>query len=223
MWNSFVGWLKSDPSGSRRLRDDYDLHNVVLGTGSSGTVFRATRRSDGTEFAAKKISTVGMNLNDRAYLHREVQILKELDHPHILRLIDVVEESDATYLVTELIRGGELFDRIVNKSRYTEREARGLVTILLETLKHLHANGVVHRDLKPENLLMRYEEGDDTDFVIADFGLAKSTHQKTSRRDSDARGRWDSPQWLARESGGVPSVGIGRRGSFERARRVAGQ
>jgi serine/threonine protein kinase len=58
------------------------------------------------------------------------------------------------YIVTELVAGGELFDRIVAKTHYTEKEARDLVKMFLETMMYMHEAGVVHRDLKPENLLL---------------------------------------------------------------------
>ena len=64
------------------------------------------------------------------------------------------EEGSDFYIVTELVSGGELFDRIVSKSHYTEKEARDLIKIMLETLAYMHENDVVHRDLKPENLLL---------------------------------------------------------------------
>lgn len=64
------------------------------------------------------------------------------------------EEGSDFYIVTELVQGGELFDRIVSKSHYTEKEARDLIKTLLETLAYLHESNVVHRDLKPENLLL---------------------------------------------------------------------
>ena len=70
------------------------------------------------------------------------------------RLLEVFEEGSDFYIVTELVSGGELFDRIVSKSHYTEKEARDLIKIMLETLAYMHENDVVHRDLKPENLLL---------------------------------------------------------------------
>jgi serine/threonine protein kinase len=76
--------------------------------------------------------------------------------------------------VTELVAGGELFDRIVAKTHYTEKEARDLVKMFLETMMYMHEAGVVHRDLKPENLLL-CSETDDSDIKIADFGFAKKT------------------------------------------------
>lgn len=69
-------------------------------------------------------------------------------------LIEVFEEGSDFYVVTELLEGGELFDRIVHKTYYTEKECRDLIKVLLETLNYLHGNNIVHRDLKPENLLL---------------------------------------------------------------------
>jgi serine/threonine protein kinase len=70
------------------------------------------------------------------------------------RLFEVFEEGAEFYIVTELVQGGELFDRIVSKSHYTEKEARDLVKLFLETMAYMHEADVVHRDLKPENLLL---------------------------------------------------------------------
>lgn len=72
----------------------------------------------------------------------------------VIRLYEVFEESGEFYIVTELVEGGELFDRIVSKSKYSEKEARDLVKLFLETMAYMHDADVVHRDLKPENLLL---------------------------------------------------------------------
>lgn len=71
-----------------------------------------------------------------------------------------------------MVEGGELFDRIVSKTHYTEKEARDLVKLFLVTMNYMHKNGIVHRDLKPENLLL-VSDSDDSDIKIADFGFAK--------------------------------------------------
>lgn len=72
----------------------------------------------------------------------------------VFRLYETFDEGTDYYIVTELVEGGELFDRIVSKAHYTEKEARDLIKSLLETLNYMHTTGVVHRDLKPENLLL---------------------------------------------------------------------
>ena len=83
----------------------------------------------------------------------EVTTLKSLDHPHIMRLVDVLETSSRFYIITELMRGRELFDNIAERGRFTEFDAAGVVRRLAEALAHMHARGAVHRDLKPENVM----------------------------------------------------------------------
>ena len=85
--------------------------------------------------------------------------------------------AKASSPVTEVVVGGELFDRICEKVPYTEGEARELVVTLLKTLGYLHKMKIAHRDLKPENLLLR-GKANDTDVVLADFGFAKVTEGK---------------------------------------------
>ncbi len=80
-------------------------------------------------------------------------MLKLVQHPHIVRLEDVYETPTTMYIVMELLEGGELFDRIVGRSRFSEDEARRLARPLIEAVAYLHSLGIVHRDIKPENIL----------------------------------------------------------------------
>jgi len=105
-------------------------------------------------------------------LKDEIGILKELNHGHIIRLYDTFEDMSEYYLVTEMMTGGELFDRIVAKSYYSEKEARDVCKILFSALAYCHSKKVAHRDLKPENLLL-VSQDDDLQIKIADFGFAK--------------------------------------------------
>jgi serine/threonine protein kinase len=104
-------------------------------------------------------------------LHREIDIMKKLKHPHIVQLLDLFETKDNLYLVLELVEGGELFDRIVERGHYSERDAADIVKQMLQGTQYMHDNGVAHRDLKPENVLCGGPEG--TIVKIADFGLSK--------------------------------------------------
>ena len=84
----------------------------------------------------------------------------------------------AIYLVMELIRGGDLFDRIVEKERYTEVQARRLFRRILTAVHYLHDDqGIVHRDLKPENILV-VDRRSDVNIKLTDFGLAKNMTAK---------------------------------------------
>jgi len=107
-------------------------------------------------------------------VRNEIAVLKKVSqgHKNILTLQDYFETINNLYLVTDLALGGELFDRICAKGNYYERDAAHLVRSITDAVSYLHDNGIVHRDLKPENLLFR-TRAEDSDLLIADFGLSK--------------------------------------------------
>jgi calcium-dependent protein kinase len=95
-----------------------------------------------------------------------------LDHPNILKLYEYFEDEKNFYIITEMCKGGELFDKIVEKEFFTEPEAAHLFKQILQGVNYCHSKNIVHRDLKPENFL--YEtKADDSDIKIIDFGLSK--------------------------------------------------
>ncbi|KAF6779224.1 hypothetical protein AHF37_01233 [Paragonimus kellicotti] len=105
-------------------------------------------------------------------LDNEIHVLQRLQHPNIVQLLDVLEDEQCYYLVMELVTGGELFDRIVQKGSYTERDASSLIRQVLLATEYMHSRGVVHRDLKPENLLY-YDQTEGSKIMVSDFGLSK--------------------------------------------------
>ncbi|OQR83323.1 calcium/calmodulin-dependent protein kinase [Achlya hypogyna] len=153
------------------FEQQYSLGKVI-GAGTFSTVKEAVHKPTGQKYAIKCIKKAGLTVNEIQALTTEVVILKQMKHPNIMILHDFFSEPDYYYLVTELMEGGELFDRIVEKSYYTEREARDLVKLLLEAIRYCHDINVVHRDLKPENLLLT-SMTDDASIKLADFGFAK--------------------------------------------------
>ena len=105
-------------------------------------------------------------------LQSEVDILSQLDHPNVVKLYEIFDEGDCLYLVMELMVGGELFDRIVEREHYSEKEAADTIRPLVDAIRYCHSMGIVHRDLKPENLLYGSRDGGAT-LKISDFGLAR--------------------------------------------------
>uniref|UniRef100_A0AAV1UX67 non-specific serine/threonine protein kinase n=1 Tax=Peronospora matthiolae TaxID=2874970 RepID=A0AAV1UX67_9STRA len=141
-----------------------------LGCGRFAKVCEATHNLTGVKSAVKIIDKSTLKGHERELLRTEIAILKLVHHPRIIRLSDVYEDRQFIFIVMELVSGGELLDRIVQRARYTEAEARVVMHSLLESVHYLHQLGIVHRDLKPENILC----GDSlTEIKIADFGLAK--------------------------------------------------
>ena len=129
-------------------------------------------RDTNIKYAIKIFEKKNLSKLDTEALTIEINILKTLQHSHIIKLYNVYDESKHYYLITELVVGGELFDRIVSKKQYTEKEARDVCMILFGALDYCHERRVVHRDLKPENILLLNNESD-TDLKLADFGFAK--------------------------------------------------
>jgi serine/threonine protein kinase len=109
---------------------------------------------NGSLYAAKIITKAKLSIQDDLALRDEIGALNTLNHNNIIQLYDVFDENDYYYLVTELMCGGDLFDRIVTKVTYNEREARDVCRILFQAIEHCHEYNIAHRDLKPENILL---------------------------------------------------------------------
>jgi len=131
------------------------------------------KKKDGKEFAIKCIKKEMVEGEDIKLLRREVQIMKKLDHPNILKLFEVYEDEKQFFLVMELVKGKELFDKIVERGMYSERDASNIIYQVVSAVEYLHECGIAHRDLKPENLLSAGEEENEV-VKIADFGFSKS-------------------------------------------------
>jgi calcium/calmodulin-dependent protein kinase I len=141
-----------------------------IGRGSFSTVKKGKNKQTGKEFAIKCIQKKFIKLH---LLEREIKIMKQLKHPHILPLVEVYENKENIYLVLELVTGGELFDKIVEKGNYNEKEASQIIKQILSAVEYLHSQGVVHRDLKPENLLCSETKDQNLHIYVADFGLSR--------------------------------------------------
>ncbi|KAK2147207.1 hypothetical protein NP493_3487g00011 [Ridgeia piscesae] len=101
----------------------------------------------------------------------ELNVLRRVRHMYIIQLIEVFDSKEKLYMVMELATGGELFDRIIAKGSFTERDATRVLNMVLDGVRYLHSLGIAHRDLKPENLLY-YHPGQDSKILITDFGLS---------------------------------------------------
>jgi len=162
-----------DAASGAKFGHVYTLKGV-LGTGAFSTVKEGLHKNapPGISYAVKIVDRNKLTEEDAAALLDEVAILKEFEHAHVIKLFDFFEEPNTYYLVMERMSGGELFDRIVAKLYYNEKEARDVCKTLLDAVNYCHVNHVAHRDLKPENLLLSSEDND-SDIKIADFGFAK--------------------------------------------------
>jgi calcium/calmodulin-dependent protein kinase I len=151
--------------------DCYELGDE-LGSGAYAVVKVGTHRSTGKSYAIKIVEIESMEAADLEALHIEIMVMSRLNHPNIVRLYETYRESEYYYLVTEKMMGGELLDRVVQKTFYNEKEARDTCKILFQAMSYCHSKRIAHRDLKPENLLLQSDDND-WDLKIADFGFAK--------------------------------------------------
>ncbi|XP_062296628.1 ribosomal protein S6 kinase alpha-5 isoform X2 [Scomber scombrus] len=147
---------------------EMDLKDCVLGEGSFSICRRCTHKKTGQKYAVKIVSK-----RMEAQTQREIAALKLCDgHPNIVKLHEIYHDQLHTYLVLELLGGGELLERIRRKQHFSETEASRIMRKLVSAVSHMHDVGVVHRDLKPENLLFT-DESENSEIKIIDFGFAR--------------------------------------------------
>uniref|UniRef100_A0A673KW08 non-specific serine/threonine protein kinase n=1 Tax=Sinocyclocheilus rhinocerous TaxID=307959 RepID=A0A673KW08_9TELE len=144
----------------------YDIERT-LGKGNFAVVKLARHRITKTEVAIKIIDKTQLDAVNLEKIYREVQIMKMLDHPHIIKLYQVMETKNMLYLVTEYAKNGEIFDYLAKHGRLSEPEARRKFWQILSAVEYCHNLNIVHRDLKAENLLL---DGH-MNIKIADFGF----------------------------------------------------
>ncbi|KAM8926939.1 serine/threonine-protein kinase SIK2 isoform 2-T2 [Pelodytes ibericus] len=144
----------------------YDIERT-LGKGNFAVVKLARHRITKTEVAIKIIDKSQLDAVNLEKIYREVQIMKMLDHPHIIKLYQVMETKNMLYLVTEYAKNGEIFDYLANHGRLNESEARRKFWQILSAVEYCHSHNIVHRDLKAENLLL----DNHMNIKIADFGF----------------------------------------------------
>ncbi|XP_033878117.1 ribosomal protein S6 kinase alpha-1 isoform X1 [Acipenser ruthenus] len=149
------------------FNDGYNVKEDI-GVGSYSVCKRCVHKTTNTEYAVKIID------KSKRDPCEEVEILLRYgQHPNILTLKDVYDDGKQVYLVTELMRGGELLDKLLKQKYFSEREASAVLYTITKTVEYLHCQGVVHRDLKPSNILYVDESGNPESIRICDFGFAK--------------------------------------------------
>uniref|UniRef100_A0A8C6DPE2 non-specific serine/threonine protein kinase n=1 Tax=Moschus moschiferus TaxID=68415 RepID=A0A8C6DPE2_MOSMO len=164
--------LSAAPAGSGQGQQKplrvgfYDIERT-LGKGNFAVVKLARHRVTKTQVAIKIIDKARLDSSNLEKIYREVQIMKLLNHPHIIKLYQVMETKDMLYIVTEFAKNGEMFDYLTSNGHLSESEARKKFWQILSAVEYCHSHNIVHRDLKTENLLL---DGN-MDIKLADFGF----------------------------------------------------
>lgn len=182
----FEGKLSFDPV----VTEKYEI-KALIGRGSFSRVVRVEHKKTKQPYAIKMIKVRG----GKDVFESEVAVLRKVKHEYIVQLHEVYECPERVYLVMELATGGELFDRIVCRGSFTERDATRVMYMVLDGVRYLHSLGITHRDLKPENLLY-YHPGNDSKIMITDFGLSNTRQNSDSETMDTTCG---TPEYIAPE------------------------
>lgn len=165
-------------------------------------VWRAVSREDDAVHALKVVFWGDPDVKEhhQKILKKEVQILRELDHPHVVRLLEAQDSPMCLILVLEYLKGGGLLEQLYEVEHYTEAQAAHLFRQILSAIAHMHERGIIHRDVKPENAVFaetlagaRAAKQEPT-LKLVDFGLAR--HYSSQR---SVKARLGSPGFMAPE------------------------
>ncbi|RYR36578.1 hypothetical protein Ahy_A09g041546 isoform B [Arachis hypogaea] len=194
------------PHQTPRLRDHY-LLGKKLGQGQFGTTYLCTQKSTGKLYACKSIPKRKLLCQeDYEDVWREIQIMHHLsEHPNVVQIQGTYEDSVFVHIVMELCAGGELFDRIIQKGHYSEREAVKLIKTIVGVVEACHSLGVMHRDLKPENFLFD-TPNEDAKMKATDFGLSVFYKPGQSFHDVVGSPYYVAPEVLCKQYG--PEVDV---------------
>jgi calcium-dependent protein kinase len=169
--------LKTDlKSNLLRARTDVkfaDVYSIdeVIGEGSIGSISLVTKKDSQEHFAMKTISLTRVTQGARDELRNEIEILRRLDHPNIVRPLEVFEEKQRLYLVMELCTGGDLYE-FNARTDGKEADAAAVIATLVSAISYAHANRIIHRDLKFENVLF-HDNSRGSEVKLIDFGLSQ--------------------------------------------------
>ena len=170
-YNEWISKLKI-ATGFINLLEIYEIKNKI-GRGKFGLVKLGINKKTGEKVAIKILKKSSMDSLDLELERTEIEILKICQHPNIIRLIQVFENSDYLYIITEYCSGGDLLSYLTKRDfKLKEKRASNIIHQMATAVYYMHNFGVVHRDLKPENVLM-VNSDENSDIRILDFGLSK--------------------------------------------------
>jgi calcium-dependent protein kinase len=178
------------------ILDKYSVEKEI-GAGGYARCLLLKNKTTGQQYACKEL--LKNKLNNVASLKSEIQILIKLDHPNIIKLYEIYENDNYIYLVMELCTGGELFDRIIQKTeqgkQFTEKEVAQIFQQMMSAINYCHSNKIVHRDLKPENLLLANKD-ENSPIKVIDFGMSRIFNDKQAMFDKVGTAYYISPEVL---------------------------
>ena len=166
-----------------KLLESYDVIRQ-LGKGGFGKVYEVRHKKTGEIRACKHLSK--LNIKNLEKFKNEIELLRKMDHPNIVKLYEIFESDRSLYLIMEECKGGEVFSKIIErinaKLMYSEKDAANIIKQVISCINYCHNKNICHRDLKPENLLY-LKDGPEKDNLIKviDFGLSQNANKLKSK------------------------------------------
>ena len=203
--------LEEFNSPSKSFKSNY-TKLCKLGNGSFGKVYKAKEIKTDKIIAVKQIPIQNMEKNYKLIL-KEINVLKNLSHPNIVKYYKFYEENDKIYIIMEYLEGGSLKDFIKNqKNKINEDICRIIIKQILKALSYLHYScDICHRDIKPENIMFKYKD-DINDIKLIDFGLSSNSFEKKNYLDNCGTLIYMAPEQISNKiyskSVDIWSVGI---------------
>ena len=149
----------------------------ILGKGGFGTVTLVEDKRTGAKKAMKELHKSSLSKEDERIMLKEVNTLSQIDHPHIMKVYELIESPNSYNIITELIPGGELLEMLGREKKLTESLAARFMYETMSAVSYCHQRKIVHRDLKPQNLLLT-SRGPDASIKVIDFGIADKMNSK---------------------------------------------
>lgn len=180
----------------KAFQEEYKI-GKNLGSGAFGEVRKVIHRAT-NENRAVKIFRKDLAVSDSSQkkLMEEINILRSLDHPNIIRVYEFFEDNKRFYIVMEQCSGGELFEEILKRQNFGEPQAAIILQQLFSAVAYLHDNGIIHRDLKPENILLE-ESRDIMNIKVIDFGTAVRVDQSKTIKGAIGTAYYIAPEVLS--------------------------
>ena len=161
-------------SGNEINPEKIYIKKKLLGSGAFGEVWLVHHKNLNRDFAMKIIKKRKNKSNEEKEILNEIEILKRLDHPKILKIIDFYSKIKKYYIITEYCPEGELFNEIIKVGRFDEGQTAFIINQILKAISYCHRNQIIHRDIKPENIMItKREKNGCLQVKLIDFGTAK--------------------------------------------------
>ena len=172
----------------------------ILGTGAFGEVWLVKHKDLKKDFAMKLIKKRKNKPAEEKEILNEIQILKNLDHPKILKILDFFSTSTLYYIITEYCPDGELFNEIIKVGKFDEGQSAFIMNQIFKAITYCHSLNIIHRDLKPENIMITDREKNGCLQVkIIDFGTAKISEKGQSENRYVGSSYYMAPEVIKRK------------------------